>query len=499
MNDCSLLRDDLKAYLDGELPCLRRWAVRRHLSRCESCRREAQAIEQISRRLRAVPTEEFPAALRARILANLPDAPPAPAPSRLAASRWRPQPMVTWGAAAALLLTALLIYPYFSPSPQMRQAAQSPLDRMAGGALSDDSLPPSERQEMEGFTSESRSPESAAAAPDPSGAGMNNRTRSPAPAAPPDPSSGSRALPQADLQAHKRAQTPANAQPSAAKPGVSQQGNSRRDSPQAQRFHAAGGNQRKASMTFADTPLPKEREAPDIGTHSDGTTPAPPAAALDAGGGKPAPSRAVRQPGMAGMGGGGLGAPPGATGDRANPEESRALRAEAKNESLEIRDYLLSLPKERQPEVVLEVESVPEKSLELKRIVLKLGGSITESNALRHAAPSNSAAYSLQIPPEKFQEMLEQIAALGTLQIPQTEPKRSAPAESEPERLRQRQGDSEQKRLPRTDAQSQSTPPENILRRLIREMSRKADADSRERRPDSPVPLLLQIRQKSRP
>lgn len=499
MNDCSLLRDDLKAYLDGELPCLRRWAVRRHLSRCESCRREAQAIEQIGRRLRAVPTEEFPAALRARILANLPDAPPAPAPSRPAAPRWRPQPMVTWGAAAALLLAALLIYPYFSPSPQMRQAAQSPLDRMAGGALSDDSLPPSARQEMERFTGESRTLESASAPPDPTGAGRNNRTGSPAPAAPPAPSAGSRALPQADLQAQKRAQPPANIEPSAAKPGVAKQENSRRDPAKAQRSHAAGGDRLKAPMTFADTPPLKEREAPDTGMHSDGAAPAPPAAARDAGAEKPAPSRAFRQPGMAGMGGGGSGGEPGAAGGRAIPEENRALRAEAKMESVDLRAYLLSLPKERLPEVVLEVDSVPEKSLELKRIVLKLGGSIVENNALRHAAPSSSAAYSLQIPPEKFQETLEQIAALGELQIPQTEPKRFAPAESEPEGLRPRQGDREQKRLPRTDARSQSTPSENILRRLMREMSRRADADARERRPDSPATLLLQIREKPRP
>ncbi len=71
------LRADLKAYLDGELPALRRWVVRRHLVRCSECREEVTWLKRLGDETReldkAVPRPE----LRARILASLPDLPPA--------------------------------------------------------------------------------------------------------------------------------------------------------------------------------------------------------------------------------------------------------------------------------------------------------------------------------------------------------------------------------------------------------------------------------------
>jgi anti-sigma factor RsiW len=518
MNDCSLLRDDLKAYLDGELPYLRRWAVRRHLSSCESCRQEAQAIENIGKQLRNVPMEEFPAALRSRILANLPDAPTAPALARPTASpRWRPQPMVTWGAAAALILAGLLIYPYFSPSPQMRQAAQSPMEKMAGGALSDDTMLPGERKETEQLPEETRSYESAPAAPAPSGNKTQSRAAAPALSPPPSPirkersgspTSGKRSLPEAERQERNSAQPPTNAGPSRAKPSAPQRETDRRDFLKEELSPSTGGSPSNTARRTADnTPQIKEKVSPDTNTNM-APLPAGPGAAQDTAAGRPAPARSrgdVPVPGMAGRygggagSGGGLGSAPGALGGRVNPGENSTLRTETKTESLDRQSFFYSLQKGRLPEVVMEVDNVTEKSLELKRIVLKLGGSIVENNALLYAASPNGAAYSLQIPSDRFQEALSQISVLGELQLLQSHSMGINRATQEVEQMRQRKEESDNRGSVIGRGASQPPPPANIIRRLVREISRNADNYAKERRSDSPVSLNLQMREKPRP
>ena len=70
MTDCTRFEDDLKAYADGELSPLRRALVRRHLTRCASCREEIIAMTQISEDLRSSePEDALPPSLREKILA----------------------------------------------------------------------------------------------------------------------------------------------------------------------------------------------------------------------------------------------------------------------------------------------------------------------------------------------------------------------------------------------------------------------------------------------
>ena len=70
---------ELKAYLDGELIGIRRWVTRRHVARCSECRAETARIGSIGAAVhdldKATPRRE----LRARIMASLPETPPAPA------------------------------------------------------------------------------------------------------------------------------------------------------------------------------------------------------------------------------------------------------------------------------------------------------------------------------------------------------------------------------------------------------------------------------------
>ena len=73
MTDHTLFQDDLKAYADGELAWPRRLAVRRHLTRCASCREELTQMTQIAEDLRASePADALDPALRTKILGIAP-------------------------------------------------------------------------------------------------------------------------------------------------------------------------------------------------------------------------------------------------------------------------------------------------------------------------------------------------------------------------------------------------------------------------------------------
>lgn len=128
MKDCKTVRDDLKAYLDGQLPPASRLAVRLHLARCASCRKEMKAMEQIGKELREG-AGKLDAGLRARILASVPPgAPPQPEGTAIV-SRWRRRPMIFWGAAAAAVISWFVLYPAFAhmqEAPVASQALQTP-------------------------------------------------------------------------------------------------------------------------------------------------------------------------------------------------------------------------------------------------------------------------------------------------------------------------------------------------------------------------------------
>lgn len=111
MTDCRHCQDDLKAYADGELPLGRRLAVRRHLSRCESCRKEFRAMQQITDELRATEgTEPLSPNLRAKILGN------APLTSRSGgAARW-PSAWRLAAAGAIVFVLCVVLFPVFSTS-----------------------------------------------------------------------------------------------------------------------------------------------------------------------------------------------------------------------------------------------------------------------------------------------------------------------------------------------------------------------------------------------
>jgi len=76
MTDHARFQDDLKAYADSELAWPRRLAVRRHLTRCASCREELIQMTHIAEDLRVSdPADALDPALRAKILGAVAEAP----------------------------------------------------------------------------------------------------------------------------------------------------------------------------------------------------------------------------------------------------------------------------------------------------------------------------------------------------------------------------------------------------------------------------------------
>jgi len=109
MNECEKLHNDLKAFLDGQLSPASRIALRLHLNRCESCRKELEEMRQLGTRLRADDSLEMSDALRARILASVPTAAPEAKVKML--PRWREKPVLLWGASASAALAWFMLYP----------------------------------------------------------------------------------------------------------------------------------------------------------------------------------------------------------------------------------------------------------------------------------------------------------------------------------------------------------------------------------------------------
>jgi hypothetical protein len=134
MKECDTLRDDLKAYADGELGSSRSQEIERHLHSCEECREEVAAMNRISHeffeRESKAESDSLNPALRARILAGLPDLQTQTTPSRTALWKWWQKPTLGLaGAAVVALIVGLLWNPMTAPS--YKRAAGVAPDRLA--------------------------------------------------------------------------------------------------------------------------------------------------------------------------------------------------------------------------------------------------------------------------------------------------------------------------------------------------------------------------------
>lgn len=68
---CLRVRDEIKAYVDGELGALARWRIARHLARCAECREEEIAMVDLTNKMRMNPQMAAPEGLRERVLQSV--------------------------------------------------------------------------------------------------------------------------------------------------------------------------------------------------------------------------------------------------------------------------------------------------------------------------------------------------------------------------------------------------------------------------------------------
>jgi anti-sigma factor RsiW len=106
---CDTVQPELKAYLDGMLPTIIAYRVRRHLSGCANCRRDLVEVERIGKEVHnAMSTDAgdtLDPILRARILAAIPTA---PAPTRVR-RQIRYRPVMAAGVLGAVLGAAVIV------------------------------------------------------------------------------------------------------------------------------------------------------------------------------------------------------------------------------------------------------------------------------------------------------------------------------------------------------------------------------------------------------
>ena len=99
------LREDVKAFTDGQLGWWRQQVVKRHLARCAECREEMQAMRDFSAKWRQADDDVLDPGLRARILAAVPDTVPSSPQAALGGRAYR-RPLALVGALTSTALFA---------------------------------------------------------------------------------------------------------------------------------------------------------------------------------------------------------------------------------------------------------------------------------------------------------------------------------------------------------------------------------------------------------
>lgn len=104
--NCLRVRQELKAYIDGELRPWTRWLVTCHITSCKDCRREMEEMTELTNKVQHAPAMSAPEELRGKVLSGL-TFQPASDPARTAWQRYA-------GPAAALgavMVIAAVIFP----------------------------------------------------------------------------------------------------------------------------------------------------------------------------------------------------------------------------------------------------------------------------------------------------------------------------------------------------------------------------------------------------
>ena len=125
--DCTTVREELSALMDGELPPDRHAAVEAHLAQCSECLREAHALQQVDTLFHALPMletpPEFQETIRRITQAAEPDAPIQF--ERVHRIRMRMGPLLV--TAAMLIVVVVAVLPRFASQSKKIHLATTPV------------------------------------------------------------------------------------------------------------------------------------------------------------------------------------------------------------------------------------------------------------------------------------------------------------------------------------------------------------------------------------
>lgn len=142
---CLMVKNELKAYIDGELGPIARWRIARHLARCVECSMEVEAMTDLTNQVENAGAVPAPRGLKDRVLGRIHFEPAG------AAARWpyKTKPIAVIGVLLFTVIAAAVIMPTFnrakmartdivggerailSPVPMETNPTASPSQRMA--------------------------------------------------------------------------------------------------------------------------------------------------------------------------------------------------------------------------------------------------------------------------------------------------------------------------------------------------------------------------------
>lgn len=109
--NCQRVRDQIKAYIDGELGLLERWRVARHLESCDACRQEEIAMTKLTQELSETEQTPAPEGLRDRVMSKL-ELEGSPGPIRRS---WTASPAAQFAVLAVIVVViGAVVFPFFA-------------------------------------------------------------------------------------------------------------------------------------------------------------------------------------------------------------------------------------------------------------------------------------------------------------------------------------------------------------------------------------------------
>lgn len=117
--NCQRVRDEIKAYIDGELGLIERWQVARHIRTCDACREEEIAMRKLTENLSETEQTPAPEGLRDRVMAELEHE----GPSKHISRPWTAHPAFQFAALSLIVVVlAAVLFPVFT---RARRSARS--------------------------------------------------------------------------------------------------------------------------------------------------------------------------------------------------------------------------------------------------------------------------------------------------------------------------------------------------------------------------------------